>query len=56
MATTRTSYGSDVGLRAHMLLTMLLLGLLYLGLVGVLLWAGAGALVMLFVVAGLAFV
>ena len=54
MATTRTSYGRDLGLQARMLLTMLLLGLLYLGLVGVLLWAGVGAVVMLVVVAGLA--
>jgi len=37
-----------------MLLTMLLLGLLYVGLVGVLLWAGVGAVVMLVIVAGLA--
>ena len=35
MATTRTSYGRDLGLQARMLLTMLMLGLLYLGLVGV---------------------
>jgi heat shock protein HtpX len=54
MATTRTAYGRDLGLQARMLLTMLLLGLLYLGLVGVLLWAGAGAVMMLLVVAGLA--
>ena len=37
-----------------MLVTMVMLGLLYLALVGVLLWAGVGAIVMLFVVAGLA--
>jgi heat shock protein HtpX len=37
-----------------MLLTMLLLGLLYVGFVAVLLWAGVGAVVMLVVVAGLA--
>jgi len=54
MATTTTSYGRDLGLQARMLLTMLLLGLLYLGLVGVLLWAGVGAVVMLVIVAGLA--
>jgi heat shock protein HtpX len=52
--TTRTAYGRDLGLQARMLVTMLLLGLLYLGLVGVLLWAGVGAVVMLFIVAGLA--
>ena len=55
MATTRTSYGRDLGLQARMLLTMALLGLLYLALVWVLLWAGVGAVVMLLVVAGLAF-
>jgi heat shock protein HtpX len=54
MAPARTAYGRDLGLQARMLLTMLLLGLLYLGLVGVLLWAGAGAVVLLVVVAGLA--
>jgi heat shock protein HtpX len=54
MATTRTSFGRDLGLQARMLATMVLLGLLYLGLVGVLLWAGVGAIVMLIVVAGLA--
>jgi heat shock protein HtpX len=54
MATTRTSYGRDIGLQARMLLTMLLLGLLYVVLIGVLLAAGVGAIVMLFVVAGLA--
>src|SRR5919198_3649079 len=54
MPPSRTTFGRDLGLQARMLLTMLLLGLLYLGLVGVLLWAGAGAVVMLVVVAGLA--
>jgi heat shock protein HtpX len=54
MAPSRTAYGRDRGLQARMLLTMLLLGLLYLGLVAVLLWAGTGAVVMLVVVAGLA--
>jgi heat shock protein HtpX len=53
MAPARTAYGRDFGLQARMLLTMVLLGLLYLGLVGVLLWAGAGAVMMLLVVAGL---
>jgi heat shock protein HtpX len=51
---SRTSYGRDRGLQARMLATMLMLGLLYLALVGVLLWAGVGAIAMLFVVAGLA--
>ena len=54
MATTRTTFGRDLGLQARMLLTMVMLGLLYLALVGVLLWAGAGAVMMLVVVAGLA--
>ena len=54
MAVTRTSYGRDLGLQVRMLLTMALLGLLYLALVWVLLWAGVGAVVMLAVVAGLA--
>ena len=51
---SRTSYGRDLGLQARMLATMVMLGLLYLALVGVLLWAGIGAIAMLFVVAGLA--
>jgi heat shock protein HtpX len=37
-----------------MLLTIVLLGLLYVALVAVLVWAGASAIVMLVVVAGLA--
>ena len=51
---TRTAYGRDRGLQARMLVTMLLLGLLYVALVAVLVWAGVGAVVMLVVVAGLA--
>jgi heat shock protein HtpX len=51
---TRTSFGRDRGLQARMLLTMLLLGLLYVGFVAVLVWAGVGAIVMLVVVGGLA--
>jgi heat shock protein HtpX len=54
MAPSRTAYGRDRGLQARMLLTMVLLGLLYVGFVAVLLWAGVGAVVMLVVVAGLA--
>jgi heat shock protein HtpX len=54
MPSSRTAYGRDTGLQARMLLTMLLLGLLYVGLVAVLVWAGVGAVVMLVVVAGLA--
>jgi len=55
MAHSRTAYGRDLGLQARMLFTMLLLGLLYVGLVAVLVWAGTGAVVMLVLVAGLAF-
>jgi heat shock protein HtpX len=54
MAMTRTSYGRDRGLQARMLLTMLLLGLLYVALVAALLAAGTGAVVMLVIVAGMA--
>src|SRR6476659_8980341 len=44
MATrTRTSFGRDSGLPARMLLTIFLLGLLYVVFVGVLFAAGAGA-------------
>jgi heat shock protein HtpX len=54
MATTRTSFGRDRGLQARMLLTMLLLGLLYVALVGALLAAGTNAITMLVIVAALA--
>ena len=43
MATRRTQFGRDTGLQARMLLTMFLLGLLYVVFVGVLFAAGAGA-------------
>src|ERR1700720_4700545 len=43
MATRRTSFGRDTGLQARMLLTLFLLGLLYVVFVGVLFAAGAGA-------------
>jgi heat shock protein HtpX len=44
MATrTRTSFGRDTGLQARMLLTIFLLGLLYVVFIGVLFAAGAGA-------------
>jgi heat shock protein HtpX len=42
-ATRRTSFGRDTGLQARMLLTMFLLGLVYVVFVGVLFAAGAGA-------------
>jgi heat shock protein HtpX len=43
MATRRTSFGKDTGLQVRMLLTLFLLGLLYVVFVGVLFAAGAGA-------------
>jgi heat shock protein HtpX len=43
MATRRSSFGKDRGLQARMLLTIFLLGLLYVVFVGVLFAAGAGA-------------
>ncbi len=43
MATRRSNFGRDTGLQARMLLTMFLLGLLYVVFVGVLFAAGAGA-------------
>jgi heat shock protein HtpX len=45
MATRRTSFGKDTGLQVRMLLTLFLLGLLYVVFVGVLFAAGAGAVV-----------
>jgi heat shock protein HtpX len=42
-ASHRTSFGKDTGLQARMLLTMFLLGLVYVVFVGVLFAAGAGA-------------
>jgi heat shock protein HtpX len=43
MATRRPSFGKDTGLQARMLMTMFLLGLLYVVFVGVLFAVGAGA-------------
>jgi heat shock protein HtpX len=43
MATRRQSFGKDTGLQARMLVTIFLLGLLYVVFVGVLFAAGAGA-------------
>jgi heat shock protein HtpX len=43
MATRRSSFGKDTGLQARMLLTIFLLGLIYVVFVGVLFAAGAGA-------------
>jgi heat shock protein HtpX len=50
----KTSFGRDTGLQARMLLTLFLLGLVYAVLIGVLIAAGAGAVVIA-VVAGLLF-
>ena len=55
MARQRTSFGRDSGLQTRMLLTMFLLGLLYVVFVAVLLAAGAGVGVMVVVVAALTF-
>jgi heat shock protein HtpX len=52
MAKRRSQFGKDGGLQARMLLTMFLLGLVYVALVGALFAAGAGA-VMIAVIAGL---
>jgi heat shock protein HtpX len=43
MASRRSSFGKDSGLQARMLLTMFLLGLVYVVFVGILFAAGAGA-------------
>jgi heat shock protein HtpX len=43
MANKRSSFGKDTGLQARMVLTMFLLGLLYVVFIGVLFAAGAGA-------------
>jgi heat shock protein HtpX len=53
MARQRTSFGRDTGLQARMLVTMFLLGLLYLVFVAVLLSAGAGVVTMVLVIGGL---
>src|SRR4051794_4548014 len=54
MARQRVELGRDTGLQFRMLLTMFLLGLLYVVLVGVLFAAGANAVVILAVAGGLA--
>src|ERR687894_447930 len=50
MAQPRAAFGRDTGLKARMLLTLLLLGAVYVAFVVILLAAGAGATVMLVVV------
>ncbi len=53
MAQPRSAFGRDAGLQARMVLTLLLLGAVYVGFVVILLAAGAGATVMLVVVVGM---
>src|SRR5215212_2195479 len=53
MARTKTSFGRDPGLQFRMLLTIFLLGLLYVALVGAMFAAGAGFAIILVVIAGL---
>jgi len=48
-----TSFGKDTGLQARMLLTMVLLGLVYVAFMGVLFQAGAGMLTIVVFAAGL---
>src|SRR4051794_4309859 len=50
---TRTGFGRDSGLQARMLLTIFLLGLLYVVFIGVLFAAGAGAGIIVAVAVGL---
>src|ERR671936_306567 len=54
MARQHTQFGRDPGLQARMLITMFLLGALYVAFIGVLLAAGAGVGVMVVVIAGIA--
>jgi heat shock protein HtpX len=51
MASSRSNFGKDTGLQIRMMFTMLLLGLVYVLLIGVLFAAGAGA-VMIAIIAG----
>ena len=53
MAQRKTSFGKDTGLQARMLLTMFLLGLVYVVFVGVLFAAGAGAGIIVIFAVGL---
>ncbi len=55
MAVTKTSFERDSGLQARMLLTMFLLGLLYVALVGALFAAGAQGVLILLIAGGLFF-
>ncbi|CAN5602920.1 zinc metalloprotease HtpX [soil metagenome] len=56
MAATKTSFERDTGLQARMLLTMFLLGLLYVALVGALFTAGASGVLIAVIAGGLFFV
>ena len=53
MAKQKTSFGRDAGLQARMLLTIFLLGVLYVAFIAVLLSAGAGVGIMVVVIGGL---
>ena len=53
MARQRSAFGRDLGLQSRMLLTMFLLGLLYVGFVVALIYAGAGAVTMVVVIGAL---
>jgi heat shock protein HtpX len=53
MSTRPTSFGKDTGLQARMLLTMFLLGLVYVVFVGILFAVGAGAGIIVIVAVGL---
>src|SRR3954452_18671824 len=55
MARQRVELGRDTGLQFRMLLTMFLLGLLYVALIGVLFAAGASFIIIIAIVAALAF-
>jgi len=55
MADPRAVFKRDPGLQARMLLTLFLLGLLYVVLIGVLLAAGAGLITVVLVMAALSF-
>jgi len=54
MAATKTSFERDAGLQARMLMTMFLLGLLYVALVGALFTAGASGVMIAVIAVGLA--
>ncbi|HTY96578.1 MAG TPA: zinc metalloprotease HtpX [Solirubrobacteraceae bacterium] len=53
MASSRSNFGRDTGLQARMLLTLFLLGLVYVVFIGVLVAAGAGAAVIVVVAVAL---